>query len=153
VARNPLWVAPYWSTRFASLLTISVTNLADGPWREIIAVAVQAPTLAATRSSQRGWPVCACVQRGPSRKPLALALNEMDKFKDAKRRESVFAGVRRNLLSQGLESCRARPPRMPLQQHLEKRGVAFCSLAGVELQNSRHGLCNYECSPARPSQS
>jgi hypothetical protein len=49
VARNPLWVAPYWSTRFASLLTISVTNLADGPWREIIAVAVQAPTLAAPR--------------------------------------------------------------------------------------------------------
>jgi hypothetical protein len=137
VARNPLWVAPYWSTRFASLLTISVTNLADGPWREIIAVAVQAPTLAATRSSQRGWPVCACVQRGPSRKPLALALNEMDKFQDAKRRESVFAGVKRNVLSQGLGVFRVRPPRRPLQQHPQSRRFALCRQAGIGVRLNR----------------
>jgi hypothetical protein len=77
----------------------------------------------------------------------------MARFNPSERREPVFAVVKRNLQSQGLESYRVRPSRMPVQRHLEKRGFAFCGLAGLELQSSSHGLYNYECSPARPLRS
>jgi hypothetical protein len=49
----------------------------------------------------------------------------------------MFAVGGWNVLSQGLESYRARPPRKPLQQHPENRRFAFCRLAGIGVQLNR----------------